>query len=284
MFYLVFVSLLWSFSFGINKVWLGDIDAFLVATVRLFLALLVFLPWFRPTGLKGLGDYGRLLLIGAVQYGVMYMAYTYCFSILKAYEAALFSIFTPFYVILFNQIIERRWEFRLFICALLSVAGAGIIEYSRVDRQFWFYGFGLMQVANASFALGQVCYKHWRQKHLQLKDREVFALVYLGGFLISGLTALQLTDWASVVVSAKQYAALTYLGVVASGLGLFLWNVGATQTEPGPLAVLNNLLVPLAVLVSLFVFTEGQSLNVSQWIRLILGGGVILIALGMAKR
>ena len=278
--YLVLVSLLWSFSFGVIKVWLADLDAFFVAAVRLFWALLVFLPFFRLGRFKR-RDYSQLLLIGAVQYGVMYMAFIYCFSVLKAYEAALFSIFTPLYVILFNYIIRGGWQNRFFVSAALSVIGAGIIKYASFGSEGWLAGFLLMQLSNASFAFGQIYYKHWRQKHPEFQNHEVFAVVYLGSFLLTGLMALAFTDWSTLTVTVEQHAALFYLGVVASGLGLFFWNVGATKTGPGALAVSNNLLVPLAVIVSLVVFNEGQSLNRGEWLRLIIGGGVLLLALSI---
>ena len=46
--YLIAVSLLWAFSFGLIKVGLSDLDSTAVATVRLLIATLVFLPFFRP--------------------------------------------------------------------------------------------------------------------------------------------------------------------------------------------------------------------------------------------
>ena len=63
------------------------------------------------------------------------------------------------------------------------------------------------------------------------------------------------------------------LWIVASGLGFFLWNYGATLTTAGNLAVMNNLKIPLAVAVSLLFFEDVSS---SQLLRLILGGGIIV--------
>ena len=44
--------------------------------------------------------------------------------------------------------------------------------------------------------------------------------------------------------------------MVASGLGFFLWNVGATRVGSGTLAVMNNAKIPLAVACSLLIFGE----------------------------
>ena len=57
-----------------------------------------------------------------------------------------------------------------------------------------------------------------------------------------------------------QWAVLAYLGIVASGLCFFLWNRGARLVSAGQLAVMNNLKIPLAVAVSLFVFREPANL------------------------
>ena len=59
--------------------------------------------------------------------------------------------------------------------------------------------------------------------------------------------------WAAhpVLPAAWQGAVLVYLGIVASGIGFFLWNAGARRSAPGVLAVGNNLKIPLAAAVFL---------------------------------
>jgi len=53
---------------------------------------------------------------------------------------------------------------------------------------------------------------------------------------------------------------LLYLGVIASGLGFFFWNVGALRVSAGELAVMNNAKIPLMVAASLLVFGEQADL------------------------
>ncbi|MFM7261548.1 MAG: hypothetical protein ACKO3W_13190, partial [bacterium] len=48
-------------------------------------------------------------------------------------------------------------------------------------------------------------------------------------------------------LTTPQWLTLIYLGVGASGVGFFLWNVGATKVAPATLAVMNNAKVPLGV-------------------------------------
>ena len=45
--YLVIVSLIWAFSFGLIKTYLVGLDPFVVSGIRIGIALLVFLPFLR---------------------------------------------------------------------------------------------------------------------------------------------------------------------------------------------------------------------------------------------
>src|SRR4051812_29977768 len=99
MFPLIFVSLLWAFSFGLIKGRLAGLDPVAVSVLRLAIAALVFLPFLRPRMLPR-RDVITLAIIGAIQFGVMYMLYTAAFVHLKAHEVALATILTPVYVAL----------------------------------------------------------------------------------------------------------------------------------------------------------------------------------------
>ena len=48
--------------------------------------------------------------------------------------------------------------------------------------------------------------------------------------------------------------------MLASGVGFFLWNLGATRVGAGTLAVMNNAKIPLSIAVSLLVFGEAAHL------------------------
>ena len=62
-------------------------------------------------------------------------------------------------------------------------------------------------------------------------------------------------------LDGAQWLTLAYLGLVASGLGFYLWNAGARRTGTGTLAVLNNAKVPLGVAASLLLFGETAELG-----------------------
>ncbi|MDR2862609.1 MAG: EamA family transporter, partial [Puniceicoccales bacterium] len=85
MIYLIFVSFVWALSFGLIKVQLGGLDPTALAALRIGLALLVFLPFWRPRQVS-LAQGACLASIGAVQFGIMYAFYMAAFTVLKAHE------------------------------------------------------------------------------------------------------------------------------------------------------------------------------------------------------
>jgi drug/metabolite transporter (DMT)-like permease len=269
---LLLVSLIWAFSFGLIKTGLGNIDSNYVAAVRLSVSLLVFLPFFRMREVDRSTSL-RLILAGAVQYGGMYIAYLYSFHLLKAYEVALFTVFTPLYVILLSNWIQRQLNWISVAATLLAVVGTCIVEWNGEIRTNILVGFLIVQMSNLCFAFGQIYYKHILSGQV-IKDEQVFALPYLGGTLAAGLSVALFTDRSHMAVSGTQWISLLYLGAVASGLCFFLWNAGARKVDEGSLAIFNDLKIPLAVIVSLAFFGEEANL-----LHLAIGGGMGVAAL-----
>jgi drug/metabolite transporter (DMT)-like permease len=273
--HLLLASLVWAFSFGLIKNRLGALDPSFVAAARLLVSLLVFLPLLRPRGLTRKLVL-RLVAVGALQYGAMYLAYIAAFRHLKAHEVALFTVTTPIYVTLIDDLFGRRLNPLNLGTALLAVLGAGIVSYGGLRLDAVALGATLVQASNLCFAFGQVAYRRWLGG-LPVKDHEVFALLYLGGFAVAGLSSAALTPWSELALGRAQLLTLLYLGAVASGLAFFLWNFGARRVEAGALAIFNDLKIPLAVAASLLVFGE----QVGRPAALALGGIVVLGALAL---
>ncbi|MDO8541164.1 MAG: EamA family transporter [Opitutaceae bacterium] len=262
---LVIVSLIWAFSFGLIATYLRGVDTAVVSAARLGLALLVFLPLLRWRGLRARTAMA-LTGIGALQFGVMYLLYIQSFRYLQAHEAALFTITTPIIVTLFADALDRTWRQRALLAAVLAVLGAIPVTWSSKNISVTLTGIALIQLSNAAFGVGQVLYKRLRVANPALRDRDIFALPYAGGFAIA--LAMIATRDVSLALTATQAWTLVYLGVLASGLGFFLWNVGATQVSAGTLAVMNNAKVPLGVTCSLLFF--GGQANI-VWLLISLG-------------
>jgi carboxylate/amino acid/amine transporter len=277
MLYLLFVSLLWAFSFGLIKGGLSGVDSFFVSFMRIFLSLLVFLPFLK----RKMVDHSlawKLVFIGMLQYGIMYISYIYSFQFLQAYEVALFTIFTPLYIALWHDIKRRKFSSINLVAALLAIVGTAVVVWQALERSNFWLGFGLMQISNIAFAVGQVQYKKVMQTCPQVKDSQVFAYLFMGGSVITLVASLMFTKWSSLSVSGQQWLILLYLGVVASGIGFFLWNIGARKVNIGTLAVFNNLKIPLSTAVSLLIF--GETVNAAN---LAVGGSIVLFSLLIAE-
>ena len=283
MIYLALVSVIWAFSFGLIGSALSGVDSFLVATLRLGVASILFLPFLR---LKEIGSVDRLRLIifGAIQFGLMYAFYMRAYQFIPSHLVAIFSILTPVYVVLIHDLRRRTFSKHYLWVAILSVLGAASIKAKTIPSGDIWTGFGLMQAAGIAFAFGQVTYRDWKRANPQVPDRSVFALLSLGGVFSVGCFSLMLTDFQAVELSTDHWKAILYLGCVASGFGFFLWNKGATVSNPGTLAAFNNAVVPLAVLFSLFLFWEADSLNTESLVRLVLGAGLIGTAVFLGQR
>jgi drug/metabolite transporter (DMT)-like permease len=282
MIYLAVVSIIWAFSFGIIGSSLVGLDSFLVATLRLGIASVIFLIFLRIRTIGAI-DRMKLVLIGAIQFGVMYGCYMKAFQYIPSHIVAVFSITTPIYVVLIHNFRQKSFSKKLILVALLSVVGAGIIKAQSVPSGDIWMGFSLMQVAGLSFAFGQVTYRDWKKENPQIVDHSVFALLSLGGFVSVGCFSFLLTDFSNLDISMEQWQSIVFLGIVASGLGFFLWNKGATKVNPGTLAAFNNAVVPLAILCSLLVFGEIESMGTEDLLRLIMGSSLILGAVVMSK-
>jgi len=275
---LVAVSLLWAFSFGLIKGRLGGLDSAFVSAARLGLALLVFLPFFRWRGLRA-RIAAQLAGLGAVQFGVMYLAYNESFRHLAAHEVALFTLTTPLFVTLLADAVERRFRATALAAAALAVAGTAVVVFSGAPLAPTLHGLALVQLSNAAFAAGQVWYRELRRRETALRDAEIFALPYLGSFALAAFVALLRVDFATLQVTREQWLTLAYLGVLASGAGFFLWNLGVTRVSAATAAVMNNAKIPLGIACAVLFF--GESVNLP---RLLLSLALLGAAIWLAER
>lgn len=270
--YLSFVTLLWAFSFSLIGVYLaGQVDAWFSVFMRVALATCLFMPFLKISSIpKKLA--GQLMLIGAVQLGVMYLFYYHSFLYLSVPEVLLLTVMTPLYITLLNDAIEKQFNFSFLLVALLAILGAVVIRYESLDGDF-LLGLLLVQGANFCFALGQVSYKRVMQSQ-NIAQKTVFGWFFIGAFCVASICFLLFGDSKQLPTSSTQWAVLFHLGLVASGLGYFLWNKGATQVNIGALAVMNNVLIPAGILVNIAIWNRDADL-----FRLTLGAGVIIFAL-----
>ncbi|WP_165729032.1 carboxylate/amino acid/amine transporter [Pseudoalteromonas sp. 31A1] len=270
--YLFAVTLLWAFSFSLIGVYLaGQVDAWFSVLIRIALATLVFLPFLKfkqtpkPLALK-------LMLIGAIQLGVMYSFYYHSFLFLSVPEVLLFTVMTPLYITMLNDALNKHFNPRFFIVALIAVIGAITIRYENLNSNF-IIGLLLVQGANISFAVGQVTYKRLMMNN-QLDDKTIFGWFFIGALIIATICYALFGNSNKLPSTSTQWGILIYLGVVASGLGYFMWNKGATLVNVGALAVMNNLLIPAGIIVNVLIWNRDADI-----VRLSIGAAITLGAL-----
>lgn len=273
MIYLFGTTLLWAFSFSLIGVYLaGQVDAWFSVLMRVALAMVVFLPFLKFRSVKKSLAL-KLMAVGAVQLGVMYGFYYQSFLFLTVPEVLLFTVMTPLFVTLLNDALEKRFNGWFFVAALIAILGAVAIRYDGISSDF-VIGFFIVQAANLCFASGQVFYKRVMANEPSLSQHTVFGFFFIGAFIVAVLSFLIFGDMSKLPQTNLQWGILTYLGVVASGLGYFAWNKGATLVNVGALAVMNNLLIPAGILVNVVIWNRDADI-----VRLSVGAAIILLAL-----
>jgi drug/metabolite transporter (DMT)-like permease len=191
---------------------------------------------------------------------------------------ALFSVTTPILVTLVADAFDRTLRPRALLAALVAMVGTAVIVFQPGSAPASLHGFILVQIANLTFALGQVLYRRIRATLGSRPDHETFALLYVGAFALTGAVVLS-QGQIQIYPSPAQWRLLAYLGLVASGLGFFLLNLGATRVSAGTLAVMNNAKIPLAVVCSLLFFGES-----ADPFRLVLSLLLLGVAIWLAEK
>ena len=131
----------------------------------------------------------------------------------------------------------------------------------------------MIQASSIVFAIGQVGYKRIMELY-NLPQHYSFAWVYVGAAIISIIGWIIFGDKSRLPTTETQWAIIIWLGIVASGLGYFLWNYGATKVDSGTLAIMNNVVIPVGIIVNVVLW--GQQID---WVRFLLGSGVIILSL-----
>ncbi len=270
---LIVTTILWAFSFSLIGEYLaGQVDSVFSVLVRLVLAAVVFLPFLRWRGYRA-STILMYMAVGALQLGIMYLISFQAYLYLSVQEFLLFTVMTPLYVTLVYDLLTGRgvrWGYAL--SAMLAVGGAAIIRYDKVSDHFWF-GLILVQLANLIFAIGMVGYKRL-QEIRPVPQHTAFSWFYLGAAMIAVVAWFMWGNPQKLPTTSLQWGILIWLGVVASGLGYFMWNYGATQVDAGTLGIMNNMHVPAGLLVNLAIWQQQP-----HWPSFIIGAAVIFASL-----
>ncbi|KHG33129.1 EamA family transporter [Sulfurospirillum sp. MES] len=276
--YLLLTTFIWAFSFSfIGEILAGRVDSYFAVLVRIGLASLVFLPFTKFRGIdKALKV--KIMLIGSVQIGFMYIFFYQSFLFLSVPEVILFTIFTPIYVTLIYDGLKGQFNPLYLVSTGMAVLGAYIIRYQNVDSEF-ITGFLMVQGANICFALGQSAYKKVMESNPNIIHSDVFGYFYFGALLVGIVAFALLADHSKLSPTLLQWSVLLWLGIVASGIGYFLWNKGACDVDAGVLGIMNNALVPAGLVMNLLLWKTPV-----DYVSLSIGSGIILFSLVLHYR
>ena len=253
--YLVLVSLLWSFSFGIIKYELINVDPFFISYSRNLIALI----FFTSVSIYQFKQFKwdmQLILIGAIQFGLMYIFYIQSYQYLPGHLVATFTITTPIFISIADKyFFKNKFTYKECLAIFLVILGSYLMRYNVVNLREYLHGFLLIQCANFFFAFGQILFKNWNRKNINTNIVANFSQLFLGATLITFISYLLFGAASNELTETNKFFIL-FLGLIASGIGFLLWNVGAIQVSSKRLAVANNLVVPLAILILLTFWSE----------------------------
>ena len=276
--YLFGVTIIWAFSFSLIGVYLsGYVDAWFSVLMRIGIATMLFLPFLRLKKIKAATIY-RLIAIGSVQLGLMYCFYFQSFQFLTVPEVLLFSVLTPIYITLIDDFLSKQFHKEHLLTAFIAVLGAAYIQYSSINENV-FLGFLITQGANLCFALGQVAYKHLLNSTPELQNtpkHTIFGLFFIGAFLVALIAFFIFGSTEKMPTTSVQWGVLIYLGAVASGAGYYFWNKGVVLVNTGSLAIMNNALIPIGLIVNLVIWNKEADIQ-----KILIGGSLIFASLAL---
>lgn len=276
--YLLIVTVLWAFSFSLIGEYLaGRVDSDFAVLARVAVAALVFLPFTRWRGLP-LRLLAGFWLAGALQFGITYLCLYRSFQVLTVPEVLLFTVLTPIYVTLLDDALVRRLNPWALVAALVAVGGGVIIRFEPLEGEY-LIGFLLLQLANVTFAAGQVLCRRLLLRYQPEQPLHCFfGHFFLGAMLLVVPSFLLFGDAGKLPQTAVQWGVLLWMGLFATALGMFWWVKGSTRVDAGTLAVMNELHVPAGLLVNLLIWNRDADLP-----RLALGGAIILASLWLSR-
>ncbi|WP_338327547.1 EamA family transporter [Rosenbergiella epipactidis] len=276
MWYMLAVTLLWGSSFSLTgHILAGHVDGFFSVFIRTLIAAVVFVPMMTWRGLPAKLIAG-LWLCGALQFGITYALAYQSFRLLTVPEMLLFTTLTPLYIGLINNALDRQFNPWTLLAAAFAVSGGMVIHYHGLTGDFW-RGFWILQLANATFAAGQViCRRLLLARHPQLAMTKLFGHFFLGAVVISALLFGFFGHTDQLPQTPLQWGLLVYLGLIATALGSLWLAKGSTLVSVTALAIFNELHVPIGLVINLLFWGSDVPL-----LRLLAGCALIVVAVGI---
>ena len=275
---LVTTAFIWGFSFALAKKALNNLSPYELVTIRLALgALTVFIltnfSAFRvPRILSGSAkkSFKReklkvAFLIGLFEFASTYILYTWSLKFLPSGVVGTLTLLTPVLTYSVSMLAGiSKWSGKALLSISLSILGAALcFPMTRIFAGFHpeasaVTGFMLIMISNLFFAVGNVIITKTERRGLWTQS------LTFHGLGVGALLALM----ACFVFPAGNYSRFSdyhvwllpfYLGIVATGLGFFLWNRGVQKVSATAASVVGNFKAPFSILWGALLLGESVS-------------------------
>jgi drug/metabolite transporter (DMT)-like permease len=309
--------IIWGFSFVLAKKALNSFTPFELVTIRLFLggvtawALARFFA-FRVGGRRLTASLGprearfvssrywrSAIVLGVFEFAGTYLLYTWSLMYLPSGVVAALTLMTPIFAYLIGLSVRTEtFSKKALFATILGFLGAAcalpverIFSGIRLDTATLF-GCALITASNLFFAIGNVLItkfervKRW-DNIITAKAQLVGAAVAFGAVLFTWGTPMggaapgSVTPWerlGGLAGNPRSWILPVYLGIVATGLGFFLWNRGVQKVEATKATLVGNFKGPLAVVWGAIFLGEAITL------RLVAGVVLLMVATQILPR
>ena len=276
------VTFLWSTSWVLIKIGLGDIPALTFAGLRYTLAFLFLLPYVRgslrrvPRSL-----WGKLVALGLVLYTVTQGAQFLALSYLPAVTVSLLLSFSVVAAMFLGAVaIGERPTRRQVGGMLLYLLGVFVYFYPAAFPEGQVVGMIIAGVAVLASAVSSVLGREINRSG-QLAPAVVTAVsmgigalaLLAGGVAVQGVPALSATNWLIIV----------WLAAVNTAFAFTLWNHTLRTLSALESSVINNtMLIQIALLAWLFL---GETISLQQGVGMVVAAaGILTVQLRRLRR
>lgn len=274
---------IWGGMYIVSDVVLETIPPFTLLSIRLLMAFLALLPFWRPRGATWLARRPMLdaLGVGLLGYGVSVGAQFVGTNLSTGVNGALITSSAPAFIVLFAVLIlrERLTRQRMLAVVLATVGVLAILDLTQADfSSDTFAGNLFLGAAAVTWGLFSVLVRRVTLMH-RMDSLTVTIVGFAGGLLLTlPAAALELTQRPVGEIDGGILLGVLYLGIVSTAVAMWMWSRAFALVD--------------ASIASLFLFAQpvtgvllgalllGQVMTPAMWLgALLIGAGVLLAVL-----
>ena len=278
--YLFVTVFIWGFSFALAKKALQSFGPIELVFFRFLLAfcfsaaVCLVLPSRRKAFLAATTK--TAFVLGVLEFAGTYVLYTWALLYLPSGIVAALTLMTP--VITYALGLVARLEpfsWRAWAAVFISVLGASLTiptttslggSGGEVTKEVW-KGLVLILLSNTAFAVGNLAILRSKQRGQWQGEATIWGFGWAAAFCAGGLLVLALIrgeiSGFPTFQSLDPWLLPVYLGVVATGLGFFLWNLGTAHAGATRATLVGNFKAPLALVWGTLLFSEPFTLKIA---------------------